>query len=200
MYFCAQNILPAFGEDSSQIPQKKRRLLESYESCNNMSDGRKNICVNTYNNTNRNNGHLQAHISGRHFIHLKHLDDESLFQTEEWQPSGSALFFPLSEDVMINTRNIEQFSYVQGNFFVANHEGLYSNMLAGQVLHLWRFCPERKKLFISRSILFKNFQLTADGNQIRRIRCSAHGTQTELMQYQEETSTPETEDHLCGGT
>ncbi|CAL1538637.1 unnamed protein product, partial [Lymnaea stagnalis] len=159
MYFCAQNIHPAFGEVSSgQIAQKKRRLCESYDSTNSLIDGRKNVSVMRSDNTNSGCGQLQAHISGRNFIHLKHLDDESVFQTEEWQPSGSALFFPLSEDVIINTRNIEQFSYVQGSFFIANHEGVYSNMLAGQVLHLWRFCPEKKKLFISRSILFKNYQ------------------------------------------
>ena len=52
---------------------------------------------------------------GQKFLHLLKHDMESIFQTESWDDAShdashsSALFFPLTEDVMVNTRNIEQF-------------------------------------------------------------------------------------------
>ncbi|XP_012943128.1 uncharacterized protein LOC101856049 [Aplysia californica] len=95
---------------------------------------------------------------GHNFVHFRKVDNERVYQTEDWEPSGSALFYPLTEDVMVNSRNIEQFSCSSGNFFVAGQDGLYSRTLSGKVLHLWRFCTEKKKLYISRSFLFRNAQ------------------------------------------
>ena len=63
------------------------------------------------------------------------MDNESrVFQTEDWEQSGSALFLPITEDVMVNTRHIEQFSVATGNFFVAGCDGQYARTLPGDAL------------------------------------------------------------------
>ncbi|XP_059176704.1 uncharacterized protein LOC131956272 isoform X2 [Physella acuta] len=138
-------MLCQMGDELLQIPQKKRKMYETTvytESWQNAYD------------TDMDSGK----ISGKHFIHFPHLDSDSIFHTEDWQPSGSSLFTPLTEDLMVNTRNIEQFSYMRGQFFVSGVDGTYSKTINGEVLHLWRYCSQRKKLFISRSFLFKNTQ------------------------------------------
>ncbi|CAG5117290.1 unnamed protein product [Candidula unifasciata] len=105
-------------------------------------------------------------VYGRRFLHLQCMDSETIFHTEDCNSSGSSMFSPLTEDLMINTRNIEQFSCSRGNFFVSGADGLYSKTISGEVLHLWRFCPQKRKLFISRSFLFKNAQ---DFHQVRQM-------------------------------
>lgn len=68
----------------------------------------------------------------RKFLFISKKDCTSVFQTEEWQSSGSVLFLPLNEDILVNTQNIEQFSCGQeGNFFVADQNGQYSKTITG---------------------------------------------------------------------
>ncbi|KAK3783347.1 hypothetical protein RRG08_044353 [Elysia crispata] len=97
-------------------------------------------------------------LSGRRFLTLYKGNCNSVYHTEEWLPCGSTLFSPLTEDIMVNTQNIEQFSSTHGQFCVSDESGQYSTTLTGQVLHLWRFCPKKQKLFISRSFLFQKYQ------------------------------------------
>uniref|UniRef100_A0A0B7A6H3 Uncharacterized protein n=1 Tax=Arion vulgaris TaxID=1028688 RepID=A0A0B7A6H3_9EUPU len=139
----------------------KKRKIEAMYSINNVDNNYKDGHY-------HNDGSYQSNRTtpGRHFIHLQCMDCETVFHTEDWSPSGSTLFSPLTEDLMINTRNIEQFSCSQGNFFVAGQDGVYSKTISGEVLHLWRFCPQKRKLFISRSFLFKNVQ---DFNHLRQM-------------------------------
>ncbi|RUS83858.1 hypothetical protein EGW08_008399 [Elysia chlorotica] len=96
--------------------------------------------------------------TGRRFLTLYKKNNNSVYHTEEWLPCGSTLFSPLTEDIMVNTQNIEQFSSSSGQYFVSDERGQYSATLTGQVLHLWRFCPTKQKLFISRSFLFQEHQ------------------------------------------
>ncbi|KAK7508352.1 hypothetical protein BaRGS_00000591 [Batillaria attramentaria] len=78
----------------------------------------------------------------------------SVFQTEEWRSADTALFQPVTEDLMVNIRKVDQISCTDGNYFVADCSGKYSRTVQGKVLHLWRFDKTHRKLFISRSFLF----------------------------------------------
>lgn len=128
--------------------QTKKRRLESRQN-NDPAFGSNIECVSCLTNT---------IFSGQKFLHLLKNDMESIFQTELWDEAShsSALFFPLREDIMVNTRNIEQFSVSDGNYFVAGQDGQYAKTVSGKVLHLWRFCTEKRQLYISRSFLFRN--------------------------------------------
>ncbi|BFY99210.1 hypothetical protein BsWGS_02250 [Bradybaena similaris] len=139
---------------------KKRRISDSVDAVH--VDGE---LENGYYNSIR-NCHVIEQATNRHFLQLQCMDCETIFHTEDWNSSGSTMFSPVTEDLMINTRNIEQFSCSRGNFFVAGVDGVYSKTISGEVLHLWRFCPQKGKLFISRSFLFKNAQ---DFHQVRQV-------------------------------
>ncbi|XP_054714275.1 uncharacterized protein LOC129223919 [Uloborus diversus] len=77
-----------------------------------------------------------------------------VYHTEDWKPKGCTMYLPLREDIMINTQNIEQISFETDQFFLADEKGNYVGAKPGNAIHLWRFDPSTKKLYISRSVLF----------------------------------------------
>ncbi|XP_046568953.1 uncharacterized protein LOC124277345 [Haliotis rubra] len=119
----------------------KRRRLEDYDcqvndSCDNNSNGM---------------------ISGNnHFFPIRR--SNCVFHTEEWNSTGTALFKPLFEDLLINSLKHDQISCGEGDFFIADDQGSYSQTVPGRVLHLWKYDKLEKKLYISRSFLFTNLQ------------------------------------------
>ena len=70
-------------------------------------------------------------LTGRRFLTLYKGNCNSVYHTEEWLPCGSTLFSPLTEDIMVNTQNIEQFSSTHGQFCVSDESGQYSTTLTG---------------------------------------------------------------------
>ncbi|XP_041358467.1 uncharacterized protein LOC121375219 isoform X2 [Gigantopelta aegis] len=81
-----------------------------------------------------------------------------IYHTEDWEPSGTALFKPLLEDILINTLKHDQISCMEGSYFIADNHGNYQQKVTGHTVHLWRYDKQGKKLYISRSFLFTNLQ------------------------------------------
>ncbi|KAL3868254.1 hypothetical protein ACJMK2_041085 [Sinanodonta woodiana] len=94
--------------------------------------------------------------AGRTFLPIS--ADAGVYQTDEWKPSGTAMFHPVLQDQYINIKKFDKISAGQGSFYTADRSGNYSKNLTGNVLHLWRYDKQEKKLFISQSFLFTNFQ------------------------------------------
>ncbi|KAK3577932.1 hypothetical protein CHS0354_034570 [Potamilus streckersoni] len=97
---------------------------------------------------------------GRTFLPIR--ADAGVFQTDEWKTSGTAMFHPVLQDQYINLKKLDKISAGQGSFFTADESGNYSRNLTGNVLHLWRYDKQEKKLYISQSFLFTNFQVFLD--------------------------------------
>ena len=57
-----------------------------------------------------------------------------LYHTEDWKPKHEALYLPVENDLLVSTANIEQISFSSGNFFVANHSGVYCDSLSGKLI------------------------------------------------------------------
>lgn len=89
---------------------------------------------------------------GRSFLTIRH--NASVFHTEEWKPRGCTMYLPLTQDVMINTRCIDQLSFETDQFFLADGKGNYIGAKSGHAIHMWRYDPASKRLFISQSVLF----------------------------------------------
>ncbi|XP_002434326.4 uncharacterized protein LOC8052984 isoform X3 [Ixodes scapularis] len=100
------------------------------------------------------NGPLSPRLltSGRSFLTIRH--NASVYHTEEWKPRGCTMYLPLSQDVMINTRNVDQLSFENDQFFLADGKGNYIGAKSGNAIHFWRYDTSTKRLFISQSILF----------------------------------------------
>ncbi|KAH9367025.1 hypothetical protein HPB48_021384 [Haemaphysalis longicornis] len=64
------------------------------------------------------------------------------------------MYLPLTQDVMINTRCIDQLSFETDQFFLADGKGNYIGAKSGHAIHMWRYDPASKRLFISQSVLF----------------------------------------------
>lgn len=77
-----------------------------------------------------------------------------VYQTEDWQPMSMTLYIPLEQDIMINTRTINQLSYESNYFFIGDSYGNYRGTKSGNAVHLWRLDFTTKKLYIAQSILF----------------------------------------------
>ncbi|XP_042145325.1 uncharacterized protein LOC8052984 isoform X2 [Ixodes scapularis] len=90
--------------------------------------------------------------AGRSFLTIRH--NASVYHTEEWKPRGCTMYLPLSQDVMINTRNVDQLSFENDQFFLADGKGNYIGAKSGNAIHFWRYDTSTKRLFISQSILF----------------------------------------------
>lgn len=90
----------------------------------------------------------------------------SIFESEDCRPKGETLYTPLREDVIINTRNIEQFTFVNGSFFIGDESSRFRKTVQGVCLNMWRFDSQAKKLYISRSFVFSNPQ---EAQGIKRI-------------------------------
>ena len=67
---------------------------------------------------------------GQHFLTIPR--SSSVFQTEVWHTADSALFLPLTEDLLVNVRRVDQISCADGHYFVADDSGKYSRTLAGR--------------------------------------------------------------------
>lgn len=64
------------------------------------------------------------------------------------------MYLPLAQDIMINTRNVDQLSFENDQFFLADDKGNYIGAKTGNAIHLWRYDTSTKRLFISQSVLF----------------------------------------------
>ncbi|GFY76137.1 uncharacterized protein TNIN_154851 [Trichonephila inaurata madagascariensis] len=94
----------------------------------------------------------RSYSRAKTFLTVRH--NSYVYHTEEWKPKGCTMYLPLCEDIMINTQNIEQISFESDQFFLADEKGNYVGAKPGNAVHLWRFDPTSRKLYISRSILF----------------------------------------------
>nr|XP_042908897.1 uncharacterized protein LOC107443204 isoform X2 [Parasteatoda tepidariorum] len=88
----------------------------------------------------------------KNFLSIRH--NCYIYHTEDWKPKGCTMYLPLREDIMINTQNIEQISFENDQFFLADEKGNYVGAKPGNAVHFWRFDGSMRKLYISRSILF----------------------------------------------
>ncbi|XP_023231833.1 uncharacterized protein LOC111631759 isoform X1 [Centruroides sculpturatus] len=94
----------------------------------------------------------RGYASMKTFLMIRH--NPFVYHTEDWKPRGCTMYLPLTEDIMINSRNIEQISFETDQFFLADEKGNYMGAKPGNAIHLWRFDPSTRKLYISRSVLF----------------------------------------------
>ncbi|XP_064477100.1 uncharacterized protein LOC135390990 isoform X1 [Ornithodoros turicata] len=90
--------------------------------------------------------------AARTFLTVRH--NSYVFHTEEWKPRGCSMYLPLTQDVMLNMRHIEQVSFENDQFFLADGKGNYAGAKTGNAIHLWRLDPNTRKLYVSRSLLF----------------------------------------------
>ena len=60
---------------------------------------------------------------GRNFLPIK--GSASVFQSEVVKPKGETMYRPLTEDLLINMRHIEQVSFGMGVYFIGDHRGNY---------------------------------------------------------------------------
>ncbi len=89
---------------------------------------------------------------GRNFLPVKGSD--SVFQSEVVKPKGETMYRPMTEDLLINMRHIEQVSFGMGVYFIGDLRGNYVRSDRGHVINMWRFDTNQQRLFISRSLLF----------------------------------------------
>ena len=57
----------------------------------------------------------------------------SIFESEDCRPKGETLYTPLREDVIINTRNIEQFTFANGSFFIGDESSRFRKTVQGKL-------------------------------------------------------------------
>ncbi|GFN94093.1 hypothetical protein PoB_002059900 [Plakobranchus ocellatus] len=128
-----------YGDEITAASKKRKMAFEMFDATqNSISSNMSNEGEAGLNNRNlhlnNNSGPLCS--TGQRFLTLLKGNCNSIFHTEEWIPSGSTLFFPLTEDIMFNTRNIEQFTSSHGQFFVADQNGQYSKTLTDTSVNL----------------------------------------------------------------
>lgn len=102
--------------------------------------------------------------SSRRFLPIK--ANGLVYESEDCRPKGETLFTPLKDDVIINTRNIEQFTFTNGSFFIGDESSRFNRTVQGVSLNMWRFDGQTKKLYISRSFVFTNLQ---EAQNIKRV-------------------------------
>ncbi|GIZ02725.1 uncharacterized protein CEXT_805832 [Caerostris extrusa] len=71
----------------------------------------------------------RSYSRAKTFLTVRH--NNYIYHTEEWKPKGCTMYLPLSDE-----------------------KGNYVGAKPGNAVHLWRFDPASRKLYISRSILF----------------------------------------------
>ncbi|XP_078658489.1 uncharacterized protein LOC144903888 isoform X1 [Branchiostoma floridae x Branchiostoma belcheri] len=103
-------------------------------------------------------------IPGRRFFSLKAAG--CVFQSEHWQPRGETVYQPLQHEVLINATNIEQISFSEGLAFVGNQAGAYVSTESGHMIHLWRHDNQERKLYVSRTFLFTNYQMYSEVREV----------------------------------
>ncbi|KAL9951068.1 hypothetical protein ACROYT_G043663 [Oculina patagonica] len=89
-----------------------------------------------------------------------------VYESEDFRPKGETLYTPLQDDVIVNTRNIEQFTFTNGSFFIGDESSRFSRTVQGVSLNMWRFDDQTKKLYISRSFVFTSPQ---EAQEIKRV-------------------------------
>ncbi|XP_066298241.1 uncharacterized protein [Branchiostoma lanceolatum] len=103
-------------------------------------------------------------VPGRRFFSLKAAG--CVFQSESWQPRGETLYQALQHEVLVNASNIEQISFSEGLAFVGNEAGAYVRTETGHMIHLWRHDNEQRKLYVSRTFLFTNYQMYSEVREV----------------------------------
>ena len=67
--------------------------------------------------------------SSRRFLPIK--ANGLVYESEDCRPKGETLFTPLKDDVIINTRNIEQFTFTNGSFFIGDESSRFNRTVQG---------------------------------------------------------------------
>lgn len=67
-----------------------------------------------------------------------------VYESEDFRPKGETLYTPLQEDVIINTRNIEQFTFTNGSFFIGDESSRFSRTVQGKVM----FSPNYVEIYM----------------------------------------------------
>ena len=60
-----------------------------------------------------------------------------VFESDDFRPKGETLYTPLQADVIINTRNIEQFTFTNGSFFIGDESSRFSRTVQGIFIYLY---------------------------------------------------------------
>ena len=55
-----------------------------------------------------------------------------VYESEDFRSKGETLYTPLKEDVIINTRNIEQFTFTNGSFFIGDESSRFNRTVQGK--------------------------------------------------------------------
>ena len=69
------------------------------------------------------------YFSGRSFLPIR--KDSGVYYTDEWKPSGTAIFCPVKQDLYINMTKHDQISAAEGSFFTADEQGNISKSVMG---------------------------------------------------------------------
>lgn len=93
-----------------------------------------------------------SQYSGRSFIPVK--SSSNTFHSEDVKAEGHTLYGPLSDDTLLNIRNLEQITFGSGTFHIGNRNGAFVRNSEGYTIMLWKFDESARKLFVCRSILF----------------------------------------------
>ena len=54
-----------------------------------------------------------------------------VYESEDCLPKGETLYKPLQDDVIVNTRNIEQFTFTNGSFFIGDESSRFNRTVQG---------------------------------------------------------------------
>ena len=57
---------------------------------------------------------------------------QGVFHTEEWRERQTPMYLPVTENLLINTANIEQLSFTAGSWFLADETGNYCGSQEGK--------------------------------------------------------------------
>ena len=94
----------------------------------------------------------EAYLPPKNFLRLPG-GNGCILESEEWKDQNTTLYRPLSNDVMINLRSVEQLSFASGTFFVADEHGVYkASQEGGNMFNLYW-------LYWKHPIMLLNFHL-----------------------------------------
>ena len=68
--------------------------------------------------------------SSRRFLPIK--ANGLVYESEECRAKGETLYTPLKDDVVVNTRNIEQFTFTNGSFFIGDESSRFNRTVQGK--------------------------------------------------------------------
>ncbi|XP_066505066.1 uncharacterized protein si:dkey-109l4.3 [Hoplias malabaricus] len=84
---------------------------------------------------------------------------KGVYYSENWKPNGSTLYLPVSGSVLANMDKYDQISFEQGCFGLGDETGRFQQKAQGQTIHCWRYSKMDRKLVITLSYFFTNFQV-----------------------------------------